>query len=52
MLEALGWVLLGIGAYFILQKDASFFHYVIGIIGVLFIITFFPFQDFKNRDRH
>lgn len=50
--EALGWVLMGIGAYYILQKDPSVYHYLMGIVGVILIILFFPFQDyFKRNDR-
>lgn len=49
IVETLGWIMTVIGAFFVFSKDTLFIHYFIFIVGIIMIVFYFPYQDFKRE---
>lgn len=51
MIEAVGWIMTVIGAYFVFGEAPSFIHYFIFVLGIVLIVFYFPYKDFKRKKR-
>ncbi|WP_188454174.1 hypothetical protein [Virgibacillus oceani] len=51
LFEAIGWIIAGIGAYFIFDNDPNLFHYVILGAGIIIIAFTLP-RNFRNKRKH
>ncbi|MEN1967354.1 hypothetical protein WMZ97_04665 [Lentibacillus sp. N15] len=51
LLEAIGWILTAIGAYYIFEENTMVIHYVLLIIGVIILLLTIPFKSYRKRKR-
>lgn len=49
VIETLGWFMTAIGAYFVFSEDTLFIHYFIFSVGIIMIVFYFPYLDFKQN---
>jgi hypothetical protein len=49
--EAVGWVLAAIGAYFVYENTSNVLAYIILILGILLVLTNFPFTGYTKRKK-
>lgn len=49
-IEAIGWILTAIGAYYVFGKGETLgIHYFVLIVGIVLIIVNFPYKDFRRK---
>lgn len=48
-IEAIGWILTAIGAYYVFGKETAVIHYFIFGIGIVLVVVNFPYKDFRRK---
>jgi len=48
-IEAIGWVLTAIGAYYVFGEGTAVIHYFIFGIGIVLVVANFPYKDFRRK---
>lgn len=49
IIEALGWFMIAIGAFFVFSEETLFIHYSIFAVGIIMIVFYFPYMDSKEN---
>ncbi|MFD1037044.1 hypothetical protein ACFQ3N_01205 [Virgibacillus byunsanensis] len=44
LIEVLGWILTGFGAYFVFEDNTSILHYILLAVGIILILFSIPFS--------
>ncbi|WP_176555881.1 hypothetical protein [Virgibacillus ndiopensis] len=50
LFEIIGWIITGIGAYFVFDNDPMVFHYIILGVGIVIIMFTLP-KNFRSRKK-